>query len=282
MGRSDQTTAAASTSGRAAIYGPVVRWGLSLSLSGELASLRRSLRWRRSPKRRVGTACSSGTTCGTARWRRSPIRSSPWRRSRRNEQPPPRHDGRRAARGVDRSSSPRPPPASIVCRAAAWSSVSASASTAMASSRSSTSRSPTIALVAEHSTPGSTPCCRCSPDSRCRAPVAARPRSQVCSNPACRSGSPGEPGAVPDHGRVPSQPRGTRLGRCRRLVSTARCRRLGAGSLTAGTIDVVLVGGSHPRPDALAAVGRATWCLPEILPGATMVEAMDIAGTPPP
>ena len=56
---------------------------------------------------------------------------------------------------------------------------------------------------------------------------------------------------------------------------------LEAGSLTAGTIDVVLVGGSHPDPDALAAAG-ATWCLPEILPGATIAEAMDIASTPPP
>ncbi|MFT3853457.1 MAG: LLM class flavin-dependent oxidoreductase [Ilumatobacteraceae bacterium] len=49
-----------------------------------------------------------------------------------------------------------------------------------------------------------------------------------------------------------------------------------AGGLTAGTIDVVLVGGTHPDPDALAAAG-ATWCIPEILPGTTLAEAMDVA-----
>jgi Luciferase-like monooxygenase len=56
---------------------------------------------------------------------------------------------------------------------------------------------------------------------------------------------------------------------------------LAAGELAAGTVDVVLVGGSHPDPAALAAAGT-TWCMPEILPGATFAEAVDIAGTPPP
>ena len=55
---------------------------------------------------------------------------------------------------------------------------------------------------------------------------------------------------------------------------------LRAGALTVGTIDVVLVGGSHPDPDTLARAG-ATWCMPEILPGATLSEAMDVARTPP-
>lgn len=55
---------------------------------------------------------------------------------------------------------------------------------------------------------------------------------------------------------------------------------LAAGGLSAGTVDVVLVGGSHPDPEALAAVG-ATWCMPEILPGATLIQAMDLAGSPP-
>jgi hypothetical protein len=51
---------------------------------------------------------------------------------------------------------------------------------------------------------------------------------------------------------------------------------LANGDLTAGELDVVLVGGSHPDPDALAAAG-ATWCLPEILPGTTGAEALAIA-----
>ena len=55
---------------------------------------------------------------------------------------------------------------------------------------------------------------------------------------------------------------------------------LEVGALAAGTVDVVLVGGSHPDPAALAAAGT-TWCMPEVLPGATFAEAMDIAGTPP-
>jgi alkanesulfonate monooxygenase SsuD/methylene tetrahydromethanopterin reductase-like flavin-dependent oxidoreductase (luciferase family) len=55
---------------------------------------------------------------------------------------------------------------------------------------------------------------------------------------------------------------------------------LRAGVLTAGTLDVVLVGGSHSDPKALAACG-ATWCVPEILPGAPAAEAMAAAATPP-
>jgi alkanesulfonate monooxygenase SsuD/methylene tetrahydromethanopterin reductase-like flavin-dependent oxidoreductase (luciferase family) len=55
---------------------------------------------------------------------------------------------------------------------------------------------------------------------------------------------------------------------------------LQAGDLTAGTIDVALVGGTHPDPAALAAAG-ATWCFPEILPGATAAEALAAATTPP-
>jgi alkanesulfonate monooxygenase SsuD/methylene tetrahydromethanopterin reductase-like flavin-dependent oxidoreductase (luciferase family) len=53
-----------------------------------------------------------------------------------------------------------------------------------------------------------------------------------------------------------------------------------AGSLTAGELDVVLVGGEHPEPDALEDAG-ATWCMPEILPGATAAEALAAASTPP-
>jgi alkanesulfonate monooxygenase SsuD/methylene tetrahydromethanopterin reductase-like flavin-dependent oxidoreductase (luciferase family) len=48
---------------------------------------------------------------------------------------------------------------------------------------------------------------------------------------------------------------------------------LGSGGLAAGAVDVALVGGTHPDPEALAAAG-ATWCLPEILPGATGAEAL--------
>jgi alkanesulfonate monooxygenase SsuD/methylene tetrahydromethanopterin reductase-like flavin-dependent oxidoreductase (luciferase family) len=61
-----------------------------------------------------------------------------------------------------------------------------------------------------------------------------------------------------------------------RHVATA----LSAADLTAGEIDVALVGGSHRDSDALGAAG-ATWCLPEILPGATAAEALAIATAPP-
>jgi alkanesulfonate monooxygenase SsuD/methylene tetrahydromethanopterin reductase-like flavin-dependent oxidoreductase (luciferase family) len=49
-----------------------------------------------------------------------------------------------------------------------------------------------------------------------------------------------------------------------------------AGDLVAGAVDVVLVGGAHPDPVALAAAG-ATWCMPEILPGATGADALTAA-----
>jgi alkanesulfonate monooxygenase SsuD/methylene tetrahydromethanopterin reductase-like flavin-dependent oxidoreductase (luciferase family) len=55
---------------------------------------------------------------------------------------------------------------------------------------------------------------------------------------------------------------------------------LDAGGLTAGSLDVVLVGGTHPDPVALAAAG-VTWCMPEILPGATAADALATAATPP-
>lgn len=53
-----------------------------------------------------------------------------------------------------------------------------------------------------------------------------------------------------------------------------------AGGLTADEIEVALVGGTHPNSDALAAAG-ATWCFPEILPGATAAEALAKASAPP-
>jgi len=52
------------------------------------------------------------------------------------------------------------------------------------------------------------------------------------------------------------------------------------GDLTAGEIDVALVGGTHPDAEALGAAG-ATWCFPEILPGATADDALAMAATPP-
>lgn len=55
---------------------------------------------------------------------------------------------------------------------------------------------------------------------------------------------------------------------------------LGAGDLSAGEIDVALVGGEHPDSQALAAAG-ATWCVPEILPGTGAADALTIAATPP-
>jgi len=55
---------------------------------------------------------------------------------------------------------------------------------------------------------------------------------------------------------------------------------LAGGGLTAGALDVALVGGAHPDPVALAAAG-ATWCIPEILPGATAAEALSRAVSPP-
>ena len=55
---------------------------------------------------------------------------------------------------------------------------------------------------------------------------------------------------------------------------------LRAGELTAGEIDVALVGGTHPDPGALSAAG-ATWCFPEVLPGATAADALAMATRPP-
>jgi len=57
-------------------------------------------------------------------------------------------------------------------------------------------------------------------------------------------------------------------------------RALRAGGLSVGEIDLALVGGVHPDSHALAEVG-ATWCIPEILPGATASDARALAGTSP-
>jgi hypothetical protein len=53
-----------------------------------------------------------------------------------------------------------------------------------------------------------------------------------------------------------------------------------AGDLTGGEVEVALVGGTHPDPDALSEAG-ATWCFPEILPGATAADALAAATAPP-
>lgn len=55
---------------------------------------------------------------------------------------------------------------------------------------------------------------------------------------------------------------------------------LDAGDLHPGECEVVLVGGTHPDPDALAAAG-VTWCMPEILPGTTAATAMATASAAP-
>ena len=55
---------------------------------------------------------------------------------------------------------------------------------------------------------------------------------------------------------------------------------LAAGGLAPGSLDVVLVGGTHPDPVALEAAG-ATWCMPEIEPGETAADALRKAGSPP-
>ena len=52
-------------------------------------------------------------------------------------------------------------------------------------------------------------------------------------------------------------------------------------ALAPGSLDVALVGGSHPDPAALEAAG-ATWCIPEILPGARRrADALSRAATRP-
>jgi alkanesulfonate monooxygenase SsuD/methylene tetrahydromethanopterin reductase-like flavin-dependent oxidoreductase (luciferase family) len=56
---------------------------------------------------------------------------------------------------------------------------------------------------------------------------------------------------------------------------------LAAGGLAAGHVDVALVGGSHPDPDALEAAG-ATWCIPEVYPGTSAADAREKAATAPP
>jgi hypothetical protein len=49
---------------------------------------------------------------------------------------------------------------------------------------------------------------------------------------------------------------------------------------TAGGLDIALVGGAHPDPDALEAVG-ATWCVPDLRPGATAADALSLAAVRP-
>jgi alkanesulfonate monooxygenase SsuD/methylene tetrahydromethanopterin reductase-like flavin-dependent oxidoreductase (luciferase family) len=56
---------------------------------------------------------------------------------------------------------------------------------------------------------------------------------------------------------------------------------LAAAGIAPGALDVVLVGGAHPDPDALAAAG-ATWAVPELVPGVTADEARAVARTSPP
>jgi alkanesulfonate monooxygenase SsuD/methylene tetrahydromethanopterin reductase-like flavin-dependent oxidoreductase (luciferase family) len=51
---------------------------------------------------------------------------------------------------------------------------------------------------------------------------------------------------------------------------------LRAGDLTAGEVEVALVGGIHPDAEALSAAG-ATWCFPEVLPGVTAADALAVA-----
>lgn len=51
---------------------------------------------------------------------------------------------------------------------------------------------------------------------------------------------------------------------------------LDGGGLTAGQVEIALVGGRHPDPGALAESG-ATWCIPEVLPGATTEDALVVA-----
>jgi alkanesulfonate monooxygenase SsuD/methylene tetrahydromethanopterin reductase-like flavin-dependent oxidoreductase (luciferase family) len=56
---------------------------------------------------------------------------------------------------------------------------------------------------------------------------------------------------------------------------------LEAGGLSAGEIDLALVGGTHQDAHALAQAG-ATWCIPEIMPGVTASDAVALARTSPP
>ncbi len=51
---------------------------------------------------------------------------------------------------------------------------------------------------------------------------------------------------------------------------------LRSGGFAPGDIDVALVGGAHPNPAALAEAG-ATWAVPELMPGTTRAEALAAA-----
>ena len=55
---------------------------------------------------------------------------------------------------------------------------------------------------------------------------------------------------------------------------------LASGGLVPGSLDVALVGGTHSDPLALEAAG-ATWCIPEIYPGETAAAALSRAATRP-
>lgn len=54
----------------------------------------------------------------------------------------------------------------------------------------------------------------------------------------------------------------------------------GIGELAGSSVDVALVGGRHPDPPALAAAG-ATWAVKEVHPGTSGADALAIAGSPP-
>jgi alkanesulfonate monooxygenase SsuD/methylene tetrahydromethanopterin reductase-like flavin-dependent oxidoreductase (luciferase family) len=51
---------------------------------------------------------------------------------------------------------------------------------------------------------------------------------------------------------------------------------LSAAEAQPGSIDVAIVGGVHPDPERLAAAG-ATWCIPEVPPGTSAAEALAAA-----
>ena len=183
-----------------------------------------------------------------------------------------RDDGRGRCRAAGRSSSPRPRPRSIGCPAGGWCSGSGSASTATASTRCSTSRPPTTRPAARRSTPGSS-CC---------VPMLTRRRPSaggVTIAPR-RAAAPGADLDRRPH-RVPRPVRGGSPATGWRAWPWSTPSEWTPAHVTdaldgrrarppAG-VDVVLVGGDHPDPDALAAAG-ATWCMPEILPGATAAD----------
>ena len=198
VGEADEAEAfhAADDAIGAAGYGPArCKWGLSISLSDELADP--------GLLAEVAVAAEEGRLGRRVRLG-PPVEPDPGavRRpvgdaggDRRGDgSGDDRDDGRRPAAPPAAARRPGHDDARSAVAAVGWCSGSGSAWTATASTRCSTSRPTPTRRAARRSTPASKRSCRCSPGRRSTAGCWWRP---ACSSRGCRSGSPGAPGSAP-------------------------------------------------------------------------------------